>query len=500
GQRRYPQEPSPQSTGGEALQAELRALLQSGKPSETVQFILTKFRDAQHAESVDAQGRLVAANAELLALETLGDPDDPLHRQIAERLAQRLVNYKAGVMPSAQRRFLMREMQRLAPDLTFPTLAAEELAARFLEVQSALDFPEQLRSTPLADVWAVSSSGSRALALFSTAGLRLRLADFLREHALPGGIQVAVLPPAEEPSGETALLTHSLAPDLPGWRLALSLDDHAIFDTAADRSVAAYRWTGGAVIAAMTLLAVLIARGFGRQLQLAQLKNDLVATVSHELKTPLTAMRALVETLLETRDFDPATTREYLQLLARENSRLSRLIDNFLTFSRLERNKFSFAFTRLQPAQIATSALAAMGERHLAADCDLQTEIGADLPEIVGDADALITALLNLLDNACKYSGEEKQIALRVAARDGKIRFAVEDRGIGLSPAESRRIFRRFYQVDQRLSRTAGGCGLGLNIVQSIVAAHGGSVKVHSIPGEGSIFSIDLPLADPSSA
>src|SRR5258708_3319096 len=113
----------------------------------------------------------------------------------------------------------------------------------------------------------------------------------------------------------------------------------------------------------MSVLGLLIARGFGRQVALARLKNDLVATVSHELKTPLTAMRALVDTLLDTERFDEKTTREYLQLLATENARLSRLIENFLTFSRLERNKFSFEFMAVRPRHIVERAIAAFGER-----------------------------------------------------------------------------------------------------------------------------------------
>jgi signal transduction histidine kinase len=228
--------------------------------------------------------------------------------------------------------------------------------------------------------------------------------------------------------------------------------------------------------------------------QLARLKNDLVATVSHELKTPLTAMRALVDTLLDAERFDEETTREYLKLLATENARLSRLIDNFLTFSRLERNKYTFEFTRVRPQQVVEGAVAALGERAQAPGCTLESHVAANLPLIRGDTDALVTALLNLLDNAWKYTGDEKRIVLRTEARNGSVCFAVEDNGIGLTPRESKRVFRRFYQTDQGLSRSAGGCGLGLSIVQSIVEAHHGSVRVQSEPGRGSTFTIEIPV------
>jgi len=114
----------------------------------------------------------------------------------------------------------------------------------------------------------------------------------------------------------------------------------------------------------------------------------------------------------------------------------------------------------------------------------------------MADADALVTAVVNLLDNAYKYSGDEKQITLGASAENGAVFFAVKDNGIGLSPRDTKRIFKRFFQVDQRLSRSSGGCGLGLSIVKFIVTAHHGSVRVESQPGRGSTFTISLPRAE----
>jgi len=346
-----------------------------------------------------------------------------------------------------------------------------------------------LHATELRDVWSVGSSNQLTLALFTTAGLQAKLNDLIHDPSFPKGVSLAVISPGDDVMTESTVATTSLGSELPGWRLALSLDDRTLFNTAADRRVARYLVIGSVVIAAMLVLGILIARGFGRQVQLARLKNDLVANVSHELKTPLTAMRALVDTLLDTERFDEKTTREYLQLLATENARLSRLIENFLAFSRLERNKFKFQFESIDPKQVVNGAVAAMGERA----GTVTVEVASQLPSVRGDSDALVTALLNLLDNAWKYSGDEKRIVLRAEARNGVVCFAVEDNGIGLSPGETKRVFRRFYQTDQRLARTAGGCGLGLSIVQSIVDAHHGSVRVESEPGIGSTFTIEIP-------
>ncbi|MCP4655564.1 MAG: ATP-binding protein [bacterium] len=123
-------------------------------------------------------------------------------------------------------------------------------------------------------------------------------------------------------------------------------------------------------------------------------------------------------------------------------------------------------------------------------------ETDPDLPVLVGDRDALATAVLNLLDNAWKYTGEKKLIRLKTYAESGHVCFAVSDDGVGISPREASRIFDRFYQVDRRLSRGGGGCGLGLSIVQLIVRAHGGEVVVTSRPGRGSTFTLRLPAGE----
>ena len=140
-----------------------------------------------------------------------------------------------------------------------------------------------------------------------------------------------------------------------------------------------------------------------------------------------------------------------------------------------------------------------MEERLPDSDCRLEVSIAPGLPAVRADEDALVTVLLNLLDNAYKYTPQEKNnakhIAVKVFERAGSVVFAVEDNGIGIAPREQKRIFRRFYQVDHRLAREAGGCGLGLSIVESIVKAHGGSVEVTSESGRGSTFFVVLPCA-----
>ena len=280
---------------------------------------------------------------------------------------------------------------------------------------------------------------------------------------------------------------------LPGWQLSISIVDPRLVENAARGRMASYLWAGYLVIGAMAITGLLPGQSFRRQMRLARLKTDLVAAVSHELKTPLSSMRLLVDSLLADTEFDAKKTREYLQLVAGENLRLTRLVENFLTFSRIERNRQRFEFERIEPADIVASAAAVVRERLHGAD-DFKVDVEPGLPAIHADPDALLTALVNLLDNAWKYTRSEKRICLRAKREAGQVVFAVEDNGIGIAAREQKRIFRRFYQVDARLARETGGCGLGLTIVESIARAHGGSVRVASQVGAGSTFSLCLPV------
>jgi signal transduction histidine kinase len=145
---------------------------------------------------------------------------------------------------------------------------------------------------------------------------------------------------------------------------------------------------------------------------------------------------------------------------------------------------------------VAREAAEVVRSRFADAGVRFDVEIADDLPSVSGDFDALVTVLVNLLDNAYKYSGDDKVISLRACAQDGQVCFEVADNGIGMSRRAVRRIFDRFYQVDQSLARRAEGCGLGLSIVKFIVDAHRGTIDVGSEPEQGSRFTIRIPAGD----
>jgi len=184
------------------------------------------------------------------------------------------------------------------------------------------------------------------------------------------------------------------------------------------------------VVLIIAALAFLAARFVGAQMRLARVKNELVSTVSHELKTPLASMGVLVDTLLAGRYHGSEQLQKYLRLLAKENRRLSHLIENFLSFSRMERNKQQFRMEDVEVPRIVEDAVVSLQDRLNGPNCRLEIQIEPDLPELRGDREALTTVLINLLENAWKYTGEEKQILMKVYARNGSVMLEVRDNGI----------------------------------------------------------------------
>lgn len=293
-----------------------------------------------------------------------------------------------------------------------------------------------------------------------------------------------------------AFLTAPLGKFFPSWNVEIHFKDIDIFETTANEQKVVYLWTGMLAIAVMIAAGLMAANVVSKQIRINRLKNDFIATVSHELKTPLASMRVLVDTLLEGSYRNQQQVTEYLQLVSKENERLTGLIDNFLTFSRMERNKQTFEMIRTNPAVIARDAAQAVKTKFDTGQCRFNVDVPDDLPDVSADRDAMVTVLVNLLDNAYKYSYDNRQIDLKVSSENSLVCFCVSDRGAGMSRRHIRRIFNRFYQVDRSLSRQTEGCGLGLSIAKFIIDAHKGTISVDSKVGEGSTFVVKLPACN----
>lgn len=228
--------------------------------------------------------------------------------------------------------------------------------------------------------------------------------------------------------------------------------------------------------------------------RLENIRREFVANVSHELKTPLTAIQGAAETLLDGALKDPVHSRTFVESIAEEIGRLRRLVEDLLTLAQVE--------TKQAAPQLQTVSIRPLLEEELtrhqalarAHQVSLQMEAAESIQAILADRNQLVQAIRNLLDNAIKYNRPGGQVIVRASESRQQLQIEVEDTGIGIPSEDLPRIFERFYRVDKARSRSSGGTGLGLSIVKHVAEAHGGSVVAESQPNRGSRFRLILPL------
>jgi signal transduction histidine kinase len=260
--------------------------------------------------------------------------------------------------------------------------------------------------------------------------------------------------------------------------------------------VPVYLYAAGlTILLLLTVLAgYLVLRDVDREVQVAEMRSHFVASVSHELKTPLTAIRMFAETLAMGRSTNDRARAEYLQTIVSESERLSRLVDNVLDFSRIERGNKIYRMQPTSLADVVRSAARTMEYPLVQQGFTLTIKIDDTLPVLMADADAIEQAILNLLTNAMKYSGDARKIELRLGRAGHEAAIDVTDQGFGIAREDQKRIFEKFYRVRSPRTDLIAGTGLGLTLVTHIVKAHGGRLEVTSTAGQGSTFSVRLPL------
>jgi signal transduction histidine kinase len=239
-------------------------------------------------------------------------------------------------------------------------------------------------------------------------------------------------------------------------------------------------------------------RNISREMNLARLKSDFVANVSHELRTPLALIRLYAETLELGRINAKEKYQEYYRIIREESERLSALINNILDFSRIEAGRKEYEFKETNLPELVRSTLDSYRFQIEQNGFAFEENIARDIPPVNVDREAIARSLLNLVNNALKYSKDKKFIGVNLYRANGSVKLEVQDHGIGIPPAEQEKIFEKFYRCGDPLVHNIKGSGLGLSLVRHIVRAHGGDVKVESAPDKGSKFTIALPL-DPSS-
>jgi len=238
-------------------------------------------------------------------------------------------------------------------------------------------------------------------------------------------------------------------------------------------------------------------RNVSREMNLARLKSDFVANVSHELRTPLALIRLYAETLELGRLTAKEKYQEYFRIIREESERLTALINNILDFSRIDAGRKEYEFKETNLADLVRSTLDSYRfqiEQHGFA---FEENISSDVPPVIVDREAIARSLLNLVNNALKYSKDHKYIGVSLYRANSRVNLEVQDHGIGISVNEQEKIFEKFYRCGDPLVHNIKGSGLGLSLVRHIARAHGGDVLVESTPEKGSKFTIALPL-DPA--
>jgi signal transduction histidine kinase len=256
---------------------------------------------------------------------------------------------------------------------------------------------------------------------------------------------------------------------------------------------------GGAIALVLVILSAgvaLLFRDVTRESRTNQLRADFVSSVSHELKTPITLIRLYGDTLLERGELSASERAEFYRIIVRESERLTRLINQILTFSRIERGVEEYALEVGDLGRAVGRIMDDYEEYLQQAGFAMHREMATSLPPTRFDAIAVFQAVANLMDNAVKYSGESREITVRLGAREGGVVFEVEDKGIGIPSTEQMKIFDRFYRVQNGSGK--GGYGLGLFLVRHVMEAHAGRVEVQSEVRRGSCFRLVFPLVTSS--
>jgi signal transduction histidine kinase len=223
-----------------------------------------------------------------------------------------------------------------------------------------------------------------------------------------------------------------------------------------------------------------------------RLRRDLVANVSHELKTPISALRAHLENLL---DGIEEPNPEALQVMLAQSERLGRLVEEVLDLSRLESGDVPLDRRELPLAPLVSEVLSEIEVVRADRRVQVASDLPSDLPPALADRARVHQVLFNLLDNAVRFTPEGGRVGVSASRHNGSVEVRVSDTGVGIPPEHLPRLFERFYRIDSARSRDDGGTGIGLAIARSVIEAHGGRIWAESTPGRGSVFAFELPVA-----
>jgi signal transduction histidine kinase len=288
----------------------------------------------------------------------------------------------------------------------------------------------------------------------------------------------------------------NLADLFPGYVVAIVSSGEDPIEAVASKSLVIYYVLIFSIVGIIILGVLLIFRDISREEELSRMKSEFISNVSHEIKTPIATVRTLAENLNEGWVTDENKRRDYFRLIARESERLSHLVENILDFSRMDAQRKTYRMELVPAGDVISKTVNRFRLLIDGQGVTLEEQIPLDLPEIKVDAEAIEQALLNLLDNAVKYSGEKKYVEVSAGIQGQNVLIKVTDHGYGIDKGDLKKIFEKFYRVESRDGKKVAGSGIGLTLVKEIVEAHGGRVEVESEVGKGSLFTLIIPVKE----
>jgi signal transduction histidine kinase len=306
-----------------------------------------------------------------------------------------------------------------------------------------------------------------------------------------------IVPPGHEGRDwKRPFVAQEISEMLPRWEIAAYLTDPDVISARAQVATWVMWILILIVFVSLTVGGVLVIRSTSAEMRLAQQKTTFVANVSHELKTPLTSIRMFAEMLRDGHQPDTQKQKQYLDIMAAETERLTRLVNNVLDFSRMERGEKRYSMKAVDLIALCSAVVESQRARFESNGFRVTfTTHTAALP-VRADEEAIKQALINLLSNAEKYSTDRKEIDIEVDSDAGRAAISVSDRGVGIPPGEADRIFDEFFRVDDKLTSKVKGAGLGLTIARRILKDHDGDIRYRAREGGGSTFELILPTAE----
>jgi signal transduction histidine kinase len=294
------------------------------------------------------------------------------------------------------------------------------------------------------------------------------------------------------PFNELSGITSFFDDNFPPWRIEITNNQ---FEEILFKGIykSFYFWTILTIIIILIFGVFLIMKTIVHEMDVLKLKSELVSSVSHEFKTPITSIKALTERLLDEKVKDPDRMKEYYSVILGDADNLSRLVSNFLDSAKIEEGKKQYDFEETDIRQWMTRTITNLRDKHPQKGIKFNSHFSADIPHIAIDKNAMEQVINNLLDNAIKFSSGKIVVEIIVEKDENSLFIKVRDNGIGIHKEDLNKIFEKFYRGRNAPMHTSTGTGLGLTLVRQIIEAHGGEISVDSKVGSGSTFTIILP-------